>query len=176
MSNTGSTSDFTLKNGAPWAKKGHEIAWEQFRLPWETPAPRADSAKIPPLTISNVGNRARFSGPDFAITFDKHFGLITSYVYKGNLLLERGPVPDFWRAMTDNDIGAWRVIQPGVEKRASQDLMMWREMGTSCGSSGSADPKDRRQILQAHRAWRAGRRRRHVHTDVYDPRERRRDR
>ena len=124
---------FTLRNDAPWAKKGHEIAWEQFRLPWETPAPRADSAKIPPLTISNVGSRARFSGPDFAITFDKQFGLITSYVYKGNLLLERGPVPDFWRAMTDNDIGGWRVIQPGVEKRPSQDLMMWREMGPSWG-------------------------------------------
>ena len=36
---------FVLKNDAAWAKKGHEIAWEQFRLPWETPAPQSGFSK-----------------------------------------------------------------------------------------------------------------------------------
>jgi beta-galactosidase len=121
---------FVLRNDTSWAKKGHEISWEQFKLPWEAAAgPRMNTAQMPPLAVSDVGSRARLSGTDFAVTFDKEFGLLTEYAYKGNVLLERGPVPDFWRAMTENDIGAWRVIQPSIAKDPSQDLLIWRAAG-----------------------------------------------
>jgi beta-galactosidase len=122
---------FVLKADTAWAKKGHEISWEQFRLPVETPAPATNRGDVPPLTISDVGNRPRLSGPDFAVTFDKQFGTIIEYAYKGAVLLERGPVPDFWRAMTDNDIGAWRVAQPRVAEDPSKDVMLWRGMAAS---------------------------------------------
>ncbi len=120
---------FVLKNDTSWAKKGHEISWEQFKLPWEAARPRIDTAQMPPLVISDVGNRPRLSGPDFAITFDRQLGLLTEYAYKGTVLLERGPVPDFWRAMTENDIGGWRVVQPLLAKDPSQDLLIWRAAG-----------------------------------------------
>jgi beta-galactosidase len=122
---------FILKNDAPWAKKGHEISWEQFKLPWEAPKPRMDAGKMPPLVISDVGNRARLSGPDFAVTFDKQFGVLDDYTFKGTVILERGPLPDFWRAMTENDIGGWRVAQPRVQKDPSRNLLIWRSAGQS---------------------------------------------
>ena len=67
---------FVLKSDTSWAKKGHEISWEQFKLPWEATRPRMNAAQMPPLVISDVGNRARLSGPDFAVTFDKQFGML----------------------------------------------------------------------------------------------------
>ena len=51
-----------------------------------------------------------FSGKDFALVFDRLLGMIASYSYQGVRLLERGPLPDFWRAMTDNDFGAWKSV------------------------------------------------------------------
>ncbi len=120
---------FVLKNGAAWAKKGHEIAWDQFKLPLEAARPAMDTSRTPPLTISTEGNRTRLSGPDFAVVFDKNFGTFSQYFYKGRIILERGPVPDFWRAMTENDIGAWRVFQPRIQKDPSQDLLLWRAAG-----------------------------------------------
>jgi beta-galactosidase len=120
---------FVLKSDTAWAKKGHEISWEQFKLPFEAPAQLLDQTRIPPLTIFDAGDRVRFSGPDFAMTFDRQFGSITNYFFKGILLLERGPRPDFWRAMTDNDIGAWRAVQPSALKNPTLDIQVWREQG-----------------------------------------------
>ncbi len=120
---------FVLKNDAPWARKGHEISWEQFKLPFQAPARRMDSGRIPELNVSDAGSRARFSGPDFALVLDKQSGVITDYAYKGNLLLERGPQPDFWRAMTDNDRGAWRAVQPSAAKDPTREILLWRDQG-----------------------------------------------
>ena len=65
---------------------------------------------------------------DWALTFDKVTGGIASYFYKGTRLIERGPRPDFWRAPTDNDIGAWKSILGfgGAAGRASFDAGPWR--------------------------------------------------
>lgn len=122
---------FVLKRDAPWAAKGHEISWEQFRLPLEAPAPPTEKPRIPPLDVSDAGDRARFSGPDFAMVFDKQLGSITGYFYKGNLLMERGPRPDFWRAMTDNDIGALRASRSAALRDPGLDVPVWREQGSS---------------------------------------------
>ena len=122
---------FVLKNDTAWAKKGHEISWEQFKLPLAAARPRMNTAQMPPLVISTEGSRARLSSPDFAVVFDKQFGTLERYFYKGNPLLERGPAPDFWRAMTENDIGAWRVVQPTLGRDASRNLLIWRAAGSS---------------------------------------------
>ena len=49
-------------------------------------------------------------GKRFSLRFDKKDGVIEQYRYKGVTLLERGPAPDFWRAPTNNDRGAWKVF------------------------------------------------------------------
>ncbi|MFB3777130.1 MAG: glycoside hydrolase family 2 TIM barrel-domain containing protein [Bryobacteraceae bacterium] len=127
---------FVLRSDTSWAKKGHEISWEQFKLPWEAARPRLRTAQMPPLVISNEGNRARLSGPDFAVTFDTNFGLLSDYTYKGQRLLERGPVPDFWRAMTENDIGGWRSVQRYLQKNPSLGFPAWRSAGQGWSVKG----------------------------------------
>jgi beta-galactosidase len=122
---------FALRNDTLWAKRGHEISWEQFKLPFTAERPRLNTGEMPALAISNEDTRLRLSGPDFAVVFDKTFGALTQYSFKGRTLLERGPMPDFWRAMTENDIGGWRDVQPGIRGDASQDLTIWRAAGAS---------------------------------------------
>jgi beta-galactosidase len=127
---------FTLKQDTKWAKKGHEIAWEQWKLPVSAP-PAAALSTPPALRIVETGNQVRLSGPDFAILFDRLGGVLNDYSYRNVRLLTRGPLPDFWRAPTDNDIGAWKAIGPGAARRPELDWTLWREAGPAWRVTGS---------------------------------------
>jgi beta-galactosidase len=114
-----------------WASKGHEISWEQFKLPIEAAAPMADFSKSSALTVSEDVDSAEFKGSNFTFRFDKKEGVITSYIYKGIQLLDRGPRPDFWRATTDNDTGAWKSMRGRAEKDPAVNIRLWRDAGPS---------------------------------------------
>lgn len=120
---------FTLKTAQKWAPAGHEVAWEQFQLPASAPAPKAEFTKSPALAVSEAGGTVTISGTNFKLNVDKTLGLITSYVYKGTPLIERGPRPDFWRAVTDNDTGAWKAMRGYTEKNEKANIRLWREAG-----------------------------------------------
>ncbi len=120
---------FSQKFDTLWAKKGFEISWEQFRLPGEKAAPRADFTRGPALTVTEDDGFADFTGADFSLRFSKRDGVITSYAYKGTTLLERGPRPDFWRAVTDNDTGAWKSMRATSEKDPTRNIQLWRNAG-----------------------------------------------
>ncbi len=125
---------FVLNKDTPWAHRGHEIAWEQWPLPAPAPPPGAEApTKSPALRVVEDEVRVHLSGEDFAVTFDKFLGVMTSYAYKGAKLLERGPVPDFWRASTDNDIGASKALRywGRASGGGALDIDTWREAGPS---------------------------------------------
>ncbi len=105
-----------LRDDVPWAAKGHEIAAEQFKLPFGEAAPPEKADGMPPLRLSEKENSIVISGPDFEVRFDRTGGLLSSYRHRGEELLVRGPEPNFWRAPTDNDFGN------GMEKRCA----VWR--------------------------------------------------
>jgi len=95
------TLSFTAKEGySPLVEPGHEISWEQFTL---IPA----AAVSVPTGISKVkisdGPEITVSTPDQIVTFNKAEAMLTSFKYKGREMIRRGFVPDFWRALTDND-------------------------------------------------------------------------
>lgn len=121
---------YVLRRDTLWAKRGHEVAWEQFKLPVSAPAPVLRVAEAPPLELWRQNQQAWLRGRDFTVAFDERTGTLMSYAYKGVPLLVRGPVPDFWRAMTDNDIGAYRSVmnRSGVPEAGIQ---IWREAGSS---------------------------------------------
>ncbi len=102
-----------LRDDLPWAAKGHEIAAEQFRLPFSQAAHPEGTEGMPPLTISERGQEVIISGREFEVRFDRTTGRLTSYRHRGEELLNRGPEPNFWRAPTDNDFGN------GMEKRCA---------------------------------------------------------
>ena len=114
---------FRLKQDMSWAKKGHEIAWDQFKLPDAAPAPAADLAPLPGLKMTKTDAQVVVAGKDFTATFDKKAGTLASLKFKGAELIVSPLRPDFWRAQTDNDRGrnmpgsqgVWRTAHQGAE-------------------------------------------------------------
>jgi beta-galactosidase len=111
---------FQLKQDESWARKGHEIAWDQFKLPDAAPAPAADLAAAPALRITQTDSQVAIAGKDFNALFDKKAGTLASLRCKGTELIESPLRPDFWRAPTDNDRGRNMAGSQGVWRRAHE--------------------------------------------------------
>lgn len=95
---------FLLAEDTLWAKQGHEVAWEQFKLSSAaTPILDLNPAGIPDLKLSQTEHRAIVAGPDFELTIDLIAGRIGGFSYQGQSLLVEGPQLNLWRAATDND-------------------------------------------------------------------------
>jgi beta-galactosidase len=96
---------YTLKQAEPFLEKGYELACDQFALsPAKTPA--TFTAAKGSLSIDKKDEYVTIKGKDFAAAFNMMKGVWQSYLYKNTPLLLQGPMPSFWRAPTDNDIGA----------------------------------------------------------------------
>jgi beta-galactosidase len=123
---------FVTKADTLWAKKGHEIGWAQWELP-PSPMGLVPVLLAAPPRIVESANLVRFSSSakDFALVFDRLNGVVTSYSYRGVKILDRGPVPDFWRAMTDNDVGAWKAVGNAARTDPALDILVWRNAGAS---------------------------------------------
>ena len=123
---------FALKHETAWAPRGFEVAWEQWPLPALPPAaPVVSDVPAPswPLWIAEASPVVRITGREFAMVFDRLNGVMTSYAYRGVKLIDRGPLPDFWRAPTDNDIGAWKAVGAGARTDPALDIFAWRSAG-----------------------------------------------
>ncbi|MES2418168.1 MAG: glycoside hydrolase family 2 TIM barrel-domain containing protein [Bacteroidota bacterium] len=108
---------YCLKTAEPFLEKGYDIAYEQMLLAG-TPKENSYAAINKTLKIEKTGGKAVVKGSDFTVTFDLTKGTLASYVSKGQELVVSGPQPGFYRAPTDNDIGA------GLNKK----LRMWRNV------------------------------------------------
>ncbi|MFE7976855.1 glycoside hydrolase family 2 TIM barrel-domain containing protein [Streptomyces shenzhenensis] len=95
---------FVLREGTRWAGAGHEVAAEQLALDWTAAAPD-DAPALGGLTLSQTDAEVRVRGRDLEVVFSKASGTLSSYRLRGRALLVEGPVPNFWRGPTDNDIG-----------------------------------------------------------------------
>ena len=113
------TVSFRLKEDTRWAKKGHEIAFNQYvyRIKGKTPP---ETKK--PLTVTYGVNNLGIRGDDFEVVFSYLTGGLTGYRYGGQELLKSGPVPNFWRAPTDNDRGSFMPQRYAQWKLASMYL------------------------------------------------------
>jgi beta-galactosidase len=97
---------FKLKTKTPWADAGHEIAWEQFKLPVvSSKHAQASNAVLPPVTLADSTASIVVSGPGFAATIDRTTGLLASLKSGDAELIESPLTPHFWRAPIDNDRG-----------------------------------------------------------------------
>ena len=111
-----------LREGTLWADEGHEIAWEQFPIPWNIPSEASiDVADMRELKASEKEDSIEIAGEDFGIEFSKKEGTITSYLYSGVELVRSGPIPHLWRAPTDNDRGNGMPERCGIWRYAGRD-------------------------------------------------------
>ncbi|MCL4793850.1 MAG: DUF4981 domain-containing protein [Bryobacteraceae bacterium] len=122
------TLRFLLRRDERWARRGHELAWDQFAMPWRAPAP-PPAMPSGELAMQREGARLWLSSEHFAASFDQVQGTLVSYAWGGQPMLERGPRPDFWRAMTDNDIGGWKAMAGAAAKQPELNWLTWREAG-----------------------------------------------
>ncbi len=113
---------FCLKEDASWAKKGHEVAHGQIKVPFATPDKAVVSTDaIDTLSMKDSNKSVKITGKDFTVTFDKAAGTISDFTYQGKKLLENGPQPDFWRAPTDSDLGFYSASEYDTWRYAGAD-------------------------------------------------------
>ncbi len=110
------TVSFALAAAEPWAPKGHPLAWDQFRMPWDAP-PRVAVVSLKPVRFEETDDTLVVRGTGFAAAFDKRLGALEEFT-AGRTALVGGPLlPNFWRAPTDPDAAnglperakAWRT-------------------------------------------------------------------
>jgi len=99
------TIRFYLREDTLWADAGHEIGWEQFKLPVVVTAKDEEKIveEISALEIVDLIGVLTIKGDAFALSFDKSSGKISSFSYQGTELLKDGLSLNVWRAATDND-------------------------------------------------------------------------
>lgn len=108
----------------PLLKKGHEIAFEQFKVPVKYAKATQSKTNIPlipsadNLKIANQNDFMTISNNLISATFDKKTGWLSQYQYLNNQLITQPLVANFWRAPTDNDLGnqmqKWASIWQGA--------------------------------------------------------------
>ncbi len=111
---------FRLTENASWADAGHELSWEQFKLPFESKPERVRDRDLSDLEMSDDGYNTIITGPDFEIQFDRTEATIASFTYQGTELVRTGPRANFWRAPIDNDIGNGFPERTEVWQQASR--------------------------------------------------------
>ncbi|MDE5877470.1 MAG: DUF4981 domain-containing protein, partial [Muribaculaceae bacterium] len=106
---------YPLKEATPLLPAGHAVANAQLIAKADTPAPLTiantsarHTSKPAPVITDNNSERLRVSGEGFDIDFDRYSGYMNRYVIDGVPMIADGAslTPNFWRAPTDNDMGA----------------------------------------------------------------------
>jgi beta-galactosidase len=122
---------FRLPAATRWGGQfGDEMAGDQWTLPISAPAVAADLSTASPLAVSETSLSFAVKGPTFEAIFSKMTGTIDSLTLRGLPVLTRGPLPDFWRAWTDNDRGAGLNARLGVWRQASESWKVRRVTAT----------------------------------------------
>ncbi|MGF7137981.1 beta-galactosidase, LacZ type [Roseimarinus sediminis] len=116
---------------------GHELAREQFALnadAWF--AKNENSRASEKLEVKEDERSLTVSGDAFQVRFDKGWGGLTDYRYKGKRLLQSAPDPNFWRAPVDNDFG----------NNLSRSSNSWREAGHHKRMTGFESEQNDNQV------------------------------
>lgn len=94
-----------LKRDLPRARAGHEVAWDQFKLPDAAAMDAPDAGRMPALAVDQQADRVIVAGRDFKAAFSRTSGALVSLICRGMELVHSPLQPHFWRAPVDNDIG-----------------------------------------------------------------------
>ena len=107
---------FTTREATDCIPAGHELAWEQFAMPFSAP-PDRPSAPFGKVRLKRSKATAEITGKQFRLTVDTAEGKIASLSWNDKALILDGPQLSVWRAPTDND---------GVKSWSGQD---WKPLG-----------------------------------------------
>lgn len=113
------TLAFVLKKSLPWAKKGHTVAWEQFKMPIYKGLDKIFNKKnTTPPQIEKTPTQWTITTNQHQVRFNPSTGLLTGIKQQRRELLKSPLTPYFWRPLTDNDYGYHIERQQGYWKTA----------------------------------------------------------
>ena len=102
--------DYKLKEAEPLMEKDQTVAFQQLTVKAGTFAQKETTGKLPSLKIKDNKRDSLLTISNAAvhIQFNKHTGYMVAYTVDGQQLLGEGGTlrPNFWRALTDNELGA----------------------------------------------------------------------
>ena len=122
------TVSFRLPEAASWAERGFEVAFDQ-NIYKVACVPKKEQHE--PLRIVRGTNNVGIHGECFSVLFNAMSGGLVSYRYGGKELLKTMPMPNFWRAPTDNDRGnampqryaQWKLASMYATTRGNLEMM-----------------------------------------------------
>lgn len=97
------TVSFRLKEDMLWAKAGHETAFGQHVYPVTV---RTENTVKKPIRVIHGKCNLGVKGEGFEVLFSYISCGLVSYRYQGREMIEKIPMPNFWRAPVDNDNGS----------------------------------------------------------------------
>ncbi len=122
-----------------WAPAGHEVAFEQFEIPWDVPDdPAVALSEMESVSYTSNESEVVVAGSGFTYVFDTSAGRFTSFQRNGNELLERGPQLNAWREpVRPNETSSWGHTEADDFVAAGLD-----EMTASVQSTEVSQPDD----------------------------------
>ena len=113
------------KNATLAVPEDHIVAMEQFLFY------KPDNAKEiysqdngGELSVEEDENSLILSSPGFSVTFSKNEGKLTSLKYNNEEIIIKGLTPNFWRALTDNDVANGTPERCGIWKNIEEDMQL----------------------------------------------------
>jgi len=98
--------EFQLSKEEFWANKGYAVATDQFLLQKKAEVTLAEAKQK--SNLQETKDAYIINGTDFNISINKVNGALSSYVYKGKEQVKSALLPNFTRALTDNDRKGWK--------------------------------------------------------------------
>ncbi|MCT4544689.1 MAG: DUF4981 domain-containing protein [Vallitalea sp.] len=108
------------KEQTKWCKVGHEVAYEQFKLVNKVIFMLNDKHSGN-LDINEDDDYLNIIGSTFEVKFNKTTGELEQYTFNKIPMFAEALVPNFWRGVTDNDLGNKLNERCKTWKRASSD-------------------------------------------------------
>jgi len=121
----------------PWAKAGHEVAWEQFELPARIrkgdAIPAAEDQSLPAPELMEQGGILKVRGKGFEYSFSRETGELLSMIAGDKELIKSGPRLNVWRAPLANDLDSWNFWHTDMgyvtEGMGRETANGWRSIG-----------------------------------------------
>lgn len=111
---------FVLAEDKPWAKKGYEVAYEQFPWKYVPQPPTLEAGERP--SVQETSELIEITANSTKMIFDKKSGLLKAYGTGNTNLIQATPTPNFWRAPTDNDLASGMLKRQTIWQKASYTL------------------------------------------------------
>ena len=97
------TFSFTARSKQPWCAKGHEVAWEQCKLPGSKGKRALPVRTTSKVELSTGTKSTTVKAGDLKVVFDQRAGRLSRIELNGEILVKQGPEFNLWRGPLDND-------------------------------------------------------------------------